>query len=270
MSKDVEAAALASAAADVAGEPMGARGARRARVMLILLTVIYALNYLDRQIVVILQEPIKADFGLLDWQLGMVTGGAFGLFYTLMGIPIANWIDRGVNRVRLTACLTALWSAMTIVCGLSANFGQFLVARMGVGLAEAGFTPNAHSLISDLYILRKRPQAAGIFALGLPIGIMAGLSIGGIIAQMTGWRTALFVAGAPGLIAAIAFAFLAHDPARGATDDQGARRTARRPPTASSKPSASWPVGRPSSRSSWPVPRPHSPKRAWRPGFPPS
>jgi predicted MFS family arabinose efflux permease len=141
--------------------------------------------------------------------------------YTLLGIPIANWIDHGVNRVRLTACLTALWSAMTIMCGLAGNFGHFLVARMGVGLAEAGFTPMAHSFVADLYVQRERPRAMGIFALGLPIGMMAGLSIGGVVAQMTGWRTALFVAGAPGLLAALLFAFLAHDPARGATDDRG-------------------------------------------------
>lgn len=192
----------------------------RTRGTLALLTVIYALNYLDRQIVVILQEPIKAEFGLLDWQLGMITGGAFGLLYTLMGIPIANWIDRGVNRVRLTATLTCLWSAMTIVCGLSANFGQFLVARMGVGLAEAGFTPNAHSLISDLYVQRDRPQAAGLFALGVPIGVMAGLSIGGVVAQATDWRTALFVAGAPGIVVGLIFAFVARDPQRGATDER--------------------------------------------------
>ncbi|QZP09068.1 MFS transporter [Caenibius sp. WL] len=191
----------------------------RRKLMLFLLAVIYTLNYLDRQIVVILQEPIKADFGLADWQLGLVTGGAFGLFYTSLGIPIAQWIDRGINRVRLIAVLTAGWSVMTILCGITRNFGQFFLARMGVGLAEAGFTPAAHSLLSDMYPPRERPQAMGLFAIGVPVGIMAGLSLGGIVAQLTDWRTALFVAGAPGLIAAFLLPMLTREPLRGGMDD---------------------------------------------------
>lgn len=193
----------------------------RRRLMLGLLALIYSLNYLDRQIVVILQEPIKADFGLADWQLGMITGGAFGLFYTSMGIPIAQRIDRGVNRIRLIAIFTAVWSLMTALCGVTRNFGQFFIARMGVGLAEAGFAPAAHSLLSDMYSARERPQAMGIFAIGVPVGIMAGLSIGGIIAQMAGWRTALLVAGIPGLFAALLLPILARDPVRGAMEEPG-------------------------------------------------
>lgn len=192
---------------------------RRQRLMLALITVIYALNYLDRQIVVVLQEPIKADFGLADWQLGLVTGGAFGLLYTSLGIPLAQWIDRGVNRVRLIAVLTAAWSLMTVVCGVTRNFGQFFVARMGVGLAEAGFTPSAHSLLSDMYPPRQRPQAMGVFGLGVPLGMMAGLSLGGVVAQLTDWRTALFVAGVPGLILAALLPWLAREPQRGGTED---------------------------------------------------
>lgn len=186
--------------------------------MLLMLAFIYSLNYLDRQIVVILQEPIKHDFGLADWELGLLTGGAFGLFYTAMGIPIANIIDKGVNRVRLIAGFTAAWSIMTAICGLTRNFGQFFVARMGVGLAEAGFAPAAHSLISDLYPPRQRPAAAGLFAIGVPIGMMAGLSIGGIVAQFADWRTALLLAGVPGVLVAIIFPFIAREPVRGASD----------------------------------------------------
>jgi sugar phosphate permease len=98
---------------------------RRRTAMLLMLAFIYSLNYLDRQIVVILQEPIKRDFGLADWELGLLTGGAFGLFYTAMGIPIAHVIDRGVNRVRLIAAFTATWSMMTALCGLTRSFAQF-------------------------------------------------------------------------------------------------------------------------------------------------
>ena len=193
--------------------------AQRRTAMLLMLAFIYSLNYLDRQIVVILQEPIKADFQLADWELGLLTGGAFGIFYTLMGIPIAQLIDRGVNRVRLIALFTASWSVMTALCGLTRSFGAFFTARMGVGLAEAGFAPAAHSLISDLYPPRERPAAAGIFAIGVPVGIMAGLSIGGIVAQATDWRTALLLAGAPGILIAILFPLIAREPIRGGTED---------------------------------------------------
>lgn len=194
----------------------------RRGIMLFLLTMIYSLNYLDRQIVVILQEPIKSDFGLADWQLGLVTGGAFGLFYTSLGIPIARWIDRGVNRVRLIAVFTTGWSVMTILSGLTRNFGQFFFARMGVGVAEAGFTPAAHSLLSDMYPPRQRPQAMGLFAFGVPIGIMAGLSLGGLVAQATDWRTALFVAGGPGILIALLLPMIAREPRRGGMDDMAA------------------------------------------------
>lgn len=216
---------LAPTAAATAVEPETAVGAgadkRRRNAMLLMLAFIYSLNYLDRQIVVILQEPIKADFGLADWELGLLTGGAFGIFYTAMGIPIAQIIDRGVNRVRLVGLFTVGWSLMTLVCGVTRNFVQFFGARMGVGLAEAGFAPAAHSLISDLFAPRDRARAAGIFAMGVPIGVMAGLSIGGIVAQATDWRTALFVAGAPGLVAGFAFMLLAREPVRGAMDKGG-------------------------------------------------
>ncbi len=186
--------------------------------MLLMLAFIYSLNYLDRQIVVILQEPIKADFGLADWELGLLTGGAFGIFYTAMGVPIAHVIDRGVNRVRLIAVFTAAWSIMTAVCGLARGFGQFFVARMGVGLAEAGFTPAAHSLISDLYPPRERSAAMGLFAVGVPVGMMVGMIVGGIVAQVTDWRTALLLAGVPGVLVAILFPFIAKEPLRGASD----------------------------------------------------
>lgn len=188
-------------------------------LMLVMLTLIYVLNYLDRQIVVILQEPIKHDFGLKDWELGLLTGASISILYTACGIPIARWIDRGVNRVKLIAAITALWSLMTAVCGFTQNFGQFIVARMGVGLAESGFAPAAHSLLSDLYPLRKRPMAMGLFALGVPAGIMLGLSIGGLIAQHYDWRTALLVVGAPGLLVGLIFRLLAREPARGASEE---------------------------------------------------
>lgn len=184
-----------------------------------MLCFIYMLNYLDRQIIVILQEPIKAEFQLQDWHLGLLTGAAFGFFYTIMGVPIAQFVDRGVNRVRLLAGLLAVWSAMTAVCGLSRGYAQFFLARMGVGLAESGFTPTAHALISDLYPAAERPRALGIFSIGVPFGVMAGLSIGGLVAEYSDWRTALFVAGTPGVLAAILFWLFAREPMRGAMEE---------------------------------------------------
>lgn len=195
-----------------------ARGTWRRTLMLVMMTLIYALNYLDRQVVVILQEPIKADYQLLDWQLGLLTGASISLLYTAFSIPIARYVDRGLHRVRLIASITALWSILTAACGLTRSFGQFIVARMGVGMAEAGFAPASHSLLSDLYPVRQRPWAMGIFSLGIPIGIMTGMAVGGIVAQMYNWRTALLVVGLPGILVAVAFAFLAREPARGESD----------------------------------------------------
>lgn len=197
--------------------------APRRALMLGMLTLIYVLNYLDRQIVVILQEPIKHEFQLQDWELGLLTGASISILYTACGIPMARWIDRGVNRIKLIAAITALWSLMTALCGFSRSFTHFIIARMGVGLAEAGFAPAAHSLLSDLYPLRKRPMAMALFALGIPLGIMLGLSIGGLVAQYYDWRTALLVVGLPGIIVALVFRLLAREPMRGASEAEPAR-----------------------------------------------
>lgn len=200
------------------GHPRLDIGSTRKKVILILLSIIYGLNFLDRQIIIILQEPIKIEFGLADWQLGAVTGGVVGLFYTTMLLPLAKWADGGVNRTRLIAAATAAWSVMTLLCGFCRTFIQLLLARIGVGMTEAAFVPSAHSLIADMYSTRERPHAMGIFSVGLPIGMMAGLAIGGLIAQATSWRVALFAAGAPGILTAGLFLMIAREPRRGAMD----------------------------------------------------
>ena len=223
-----DAVAVAGSAPAPAPDPQALTLSRR-RVMLVLLCVIATLNYLDRQIVVILQEPIKAEFRLQDWHLGLLTGGAFGLFYTLMGVPIAHWIDRGINRVRMIAVMVTVWSAMTALCGISRSYGQFFLARMGVGLAESGFSPASQALVSDLYPAHERPRAMGLFAIGVPIGVMAGMSIGGVVAHHTDWRVALLVAGLPGLIVALLFALFAREPLRGATDPAHERQDRQAP-----------------------------------------
>lgn len=175
------------------------------RYALGVLLVIYIFNFLDRQVVNILAEPIKLDLGLSDFQLGMLTGLAFAIFYTFLGLPIARLAERS-NRVKIISAAVAVWSLFTLACGMAANFAQLLLARIGVGVGEAGCTPPAHSLISDYVPREKRASALAFYSLGIPLGSLAGMALGGLVADAWGWRAAFFIAGAPGLIlAAITF-----------------------------------------------------------------
>ena len=183
------------------------------RTMLWILLIVYIFNVLDRQIVNILAEPIKADLGLSDTQLGLLAGPAFAVFYALLGIPIARYADKdGTNRVRLIALALTIWSAMTAVCGLAQNFVQLLFARIGVGVGEAGCTPSAHSLIADSVTPEKRSSAIAFYGLGVPIGSLLGLIIGGIANDLYGWRVALMLVGAPGLLLALVVLFVMREP----------------------------------------------------------
>ena len=185
------------------------------RVMLWLLLVVYIFNFLDRQIVNILAEPIRRDLDLSDTQIGLMTGIAFALFYTVLGLPIARYADRpGTDRAKLIAGALAIWSAMTALCGLAQNFGQLLLARIGVGVGEAGCTPAAHSLIADSVPAEKRASALAFYALGIPIGSLLGMLIGGILADTIGWRKAFLFVGAPGLLLAIVVVLFLRDPRR--------------------------------------------------------
>lgn len=180
-----------------------------------LLLVIYIFNFLDRQIVNILAEPIRNDLGLADWQLGMLTGLAFALFYTVLGIPIARLAEKA-NRVKIISAAVGVWSLFTVLCGFAGNFVQLLLARIGVGVGEAGCTPPAHSLISDYVPREKRASALAFYSMGIPLGSLAGMALGGIIADAWGWRAAFFVAGAPGVILAILAFFTLPEPRKGA------------------------------------------------------
>ncbi|MBB6427399.1 MFS transporter [Sphingopyxis sp. JAI128] len=196
------------------------------RTMLWILLIVYIFNFLDRQIVNILAEPIKADLGLSDTQLGLLAGPAFAVFYALLGIPIARYADKeGTNRVRLISLALAVWSAMTAVCGLAQNFVQLLFARIGVGVGEAGCTPAAHSLISDSVAPEKRSSAIAFYGLGVPIGSLLGLIIGGIVNDLYGWRIALMLVGAPGLLLALVVLFVMREPRHSRTAE--ATATAR-------------------------------------------
>ena len=187
------------------------------RYALSVLVVVYTFNFIDRQILSILMEPIKADLGLSDTQLGLLTGFAFALFYATLGIPIARLADKG-NRRNLIAGALTIWSAMTAVSGLAQNFWHLLIARIGVGIGEAGCSPPAHSIISDYYPAEKRATALGIYSLGIPVGILFGFLAGGWLNQFFGWRVAFFVVGVPGIILAILVKLSLREPIRGMSE----------------------------------------------------
>ncbi|HEY5646581.1 MAG TPA: MFS transporter [Pseudomonadales bacterium] len=178
------------------------------------LVVVYTFNFIDRQILSILLEPIKQDLGLSDTQLGLLTGFAFALFYATLGIPIARWADQH-NRRNLIALALAVWSAMTALSGLAMNFWHLLIARIGVGVGEAGCSPPAHAMIADYYPADKRATALGIYSLGIPVGILFGFIAGGWMNEFFGWRVAFFVVGIPGLLLALVVRFTVREPARG-------------------------------------------------------
>lgn len=178
-----------------------------------ILLIVYIFNFIDRQIVNILAEPIAKDLRLSDTQIGLMTGIAFALFYTILGLPIARYADRPkTSRPRLIAAALAIWSGMTALCGLAQNFGQLLLARVGVGIGEAGCTPAAHSLISDLVPKERRASALGFYALGIPVGTVLGMIIGGLLVDQLGWRHAFMIVGLPGIFLAVIVALVLKDP----------------------------------------------------------
>ena len=187
--------------------------------VLAVLTLTYTFNHVDRQILVILLEPIKAEFNLSDAHVGWLTGLVFAAFYATIGIPVAMWADRG-NRRNIISLALGIWSAMTALSGLAQNFWHLLLARMGVGIGEAGGTPPATSMIADLYPPQERAMALGIYTSGIGIGIMAGFALGGYIYELYGWRVAFFVAGVPGLILALIVRFSIPEPVRGLADQR--------------------------------------------------
>ncbi|MEM1390412.1 MAG: MFS transporter [Pseudomonadota bacterium] len=193
--------------------------------VLAILTLVYTFNHIDRQVLLILIEPIKEEFALSDFQLGLLGGLAFAAFYATLGIPIAMWADRG-NRKNILAMALALWSGMTALAGLAQNFFQLLLARTGVAVGEAGGTPPSTSIISDLYGPKERAFALGIYTSGIGLGIFGGFAIGGLVEDNFGWRAAFFVAGVPGLVLAAILYFTVKEPLRGAVEQREASDTA--------------------------------------------
>lgn len=189
----------------------------RAGIALSVLSLTYLLSYMDRTVLAVLQEGIKAEFQLSDTQLGLLGGPAFAILYSIMGLPIARLADR-FDRGRLIAACVFAWSLMTALCGIATNYLQLLLARAGVSVGEAGGNPASHSLIADLYPPEARARAVSVYTLGVPLGAFLGSALGGLLAQAYGWRTTFIVLGAAGgLLTALVLATIRNVP-RGTYD----------------------------------------------------
>jgi MFS family permease len=185
--------------------------------VLVILVIVYTFNFIDRQIVGILAVPIKAELHLSDSELGLMGGLAFALFYTFLGIPIARLADR-VSRTGIMTVALALWSLMTAVCGLTHSFAQLFLARLGVGVGEAGGVAPAYSLICDYFPPQERARALSVYSFGIPIGAAAGIVLGGFITSLLSWRMAFFIVGLAGLLLTPLLKLTIREPARGALD----------------------------------------------------
>jgi len=239
--------ASTAAAPDAAGRSYGAPSYRG--YVLILLTLVYTLNFIDRNLLSVIAQPVINAFNLSDTEYGFLNGPPFAIFYALMGIPIAIAADR-YNRVVIIALCIAIWSIMAALCGFATSFAFLLIARIGVAIGEAGCTPPANSLIGDYFKPQSRANALGIYAMGVTIGAALANAFGGPIAtnltganveqwlqaqnlaalfpidwsNVEGWRIAFVVIGAPGVIIALIVLFTIKEPPRGFSDPPGMAR----------------------------------------------
>lgn len=193
------------------------RSGPRAGFVLGMLTFVYILNFLDRQLIGILAKPIQDALGVSDTQLGLIGGLYFAMFYCFIAIPVGWFADR-TSRVGVLSLACAIWSGATVACGMAANYGQLVVARMMVGFGEAGGVPPSYAIITDTYPPGKRAAALGIFNLGPAIGAALGVAFGAAIAERFGWRIPFIIVGAIGIVTALIVWLLVREPERGATD----------------------------------------------------
>jgi MFS family permease len=189
------------------------------RYALGVLVLVYTFNFIDRQILAILLPAIKAEFAIDDKVLGFLAGPAFAVLYATLGIPIAFLADRS-NRRNLIALALAIWSGMTALSGVASNIFQLVIARIGVGIGEAGCSPPAHSMIADYYPPEKRSTAMGLYTLGISGGIMIAYLAGGWVAENIGWREAFFIVGIPGILLALIVRFTIQEPVRGTSENR--------------------------------------------------
>lgn len=195
--------------------------ARYSHYVLAILSLVYVVSFVDRQLLAMLIEPIKREFGVSDTAMGFLTGFAFVLFYTLAGIPIARLADRASRKAIIALSLT-LWSAMTAASGLARSFVQLALIRVMVGVGEAGGNPPAHSLISDYFPPQKRATALSVYACGVYLGSALAFLAGGWLVTRYDWRTAFYIVGLPGVVLAAIVALTVRELPRGASEQRTA------------------------------------------------
>jgi MFS family permease len=202
-----------------------AKTTRYGRYVLVVFLLTNACSFIDRKILSILLVPIKAEFHLSDTQLGFLTGLSFALFFAIMGLPF-GWLADRTNRRNLISGALMIFSGMTMLSGFSVNYMMLAIARMGVGVGEAGITPSVHSMTSDMFSAKQRASALSWYAAGINVGGALGLIIGGWATQLYSWRAAFWIAGIPGLILAVVVRLTVREPIRGSMDE---RKTATPP-----------------------------------------
>ena len=201
----------------------------RTRITLFLLAVIYVFSYIDRNLIAIVIEPIKQEFGVSDTIMGAVSGLAFAVFYSAFSFPLSRLADSGVNRRNIIAVCCGLWSLATVASGMVTQFWQFIIARMTVAIGEAGGTSPSISMVSDLYPPHKRSFAISLYMLGPHIGLLAAMALGGWIAQEFGWRAVFICFGAPGIVFALLLYILGRDPGMGVFDTAAEKKVRLQP-----------------------------------------
>ena len=204
------------------------RPTRHPGVVLGMLTFVYVLNFLDRQLLGILAKPIQDSLHITDGQLGLIGGLYFAMFYCFVAIPV-SWLADRTSRVGVLTLACAIWSAATMACGVARTYPQLVAARMVVGFGEAGGVPPSYALITDTFAPGRRGVAFGIYNLGPPIGAALGIALGASIAAAYDWRDAFVAIGVVGVVAALALPFVVPEPARGASDPQRREAPARAP-----------------------------------------
>ena len=192
-------------------------GASNRFLVLALLLLVYIFNFADRMLLGVMAAPIKAELGLSDGQLGLLGGTAFALLYATVGIPIGWLADRRSRSWIITIALCA-WSGFTALCGMATGFASLFMARLGVGIGEAGGVAPSYSMIADYFPAGERARALGVYSFGIPVGGAVGLAFGGMIAEAFDWRIAFIAMGVAGLLIAPAFKFFVGDPVRGGSE----------------------------------------------------
>lgn len=213
-------------AASTSAEGMSFESFSYRSYVLMSLTLVYTLNFVDRILISVVGRPIIDEFGLSNFQYGLLSGIGFALFYTLLGIPIASFSERH-NRVRIISVCIFIWSVATMLCGFAVGFLSLLIARVAVGIGEAGCTPPANSILSDYYKPKSRATALGIFAMGVMLGSVLAQLFGGTILKFFTWREAFIFIGAPGILVAAIIWLTVKEPPRGFSDPPGAVKPER-------------------------------------------